>query len=167
LKKYTEDPKFDPELIAKKSVAGKSICMFCIAMDKYAEVKKFVEPKEVKLKVAMAQLEIAQKDLKGKQATLQAVRNKINNLQNNYKNSLQILEDLNTQKETTELQLGRAEKLVNGLHEESIRWGVAIENLEKQLKNLTGNMLLSAGYISYVGTFTQSFRNNLLKSWMG
>jgi len=87
-------------------------------------------------------------------------------LQNNYKNSLQILEDLNTQKDTTELQLGRAEKLVNGLHDESIRWGVAIEDLEKQLKNLTGNMLLSAGYISYVGTFTQSFRNNLLKSWM-
>jgi len=29
---------------------------------------------------------------------------------------------LNTQKETTEVQLGRAEKLVNGLHDESIRW---------------------------------------------
>ena len=26
-------------------------------------------------------------------------------------------------------------------------------------------MLLSAGYISYVGTFTQSFRTKLLKSW--
>jgi len=78
LKKYTEDPKFDPVLIEKKSVAGKSICMFCIAMDKYAEVKKVVEPKEAKLKEAMAQLEVAQKDLKGKQATLQAVRNKIN-----------------------------------------------------------------------------------------
>jgi len=49
LKKYTLDPKFDPELIAKKSVAGKSICMFCQAMDKYADVKKIVEPKEQKL----------------------------------------------------------------------------------------------------------------------
>ena len=65
-----------------------------------------------------------------------------------------MLEDLNTQKETTELQLGRAEKLVNGLHEESIRWGIAIQYLEKQLLNLTGNVLLAAGYISYVGTFT-------------
>lgn len=65
-----------------------------------------------------------------------------------------MLEDLNTQKETTELQLGRAEKLVNGLHEESIRWGIAIQDLEKQLLNLTGNVLLAAGYISYVGTFT-------------
>lgn len=49
LKRYVEDPKFEPDLIAKKSVAGKSICMFVLAMDKYAEVKKIVEPKEAKL----------------------------------------------------------------------------------------------------------------------
>jgi dynein heavy chain len=83
----------------------------------------------------------------------------------NYKNAQQVLEDLNAQKETTEIQLMRAEKLVNGLKEESLRWDNAISELEKQLINLTGNMLLSAGYISYVGTFTQSFRMQLLKSW--
>jgi dynein heavy chain len=91
-------------------------------MDKYAEVKKIVEPKEAKLKEAQAELDVAEGDLKGKRARLQAVRNKINALQTNYRNSLAILEDLNTQKETTELQLGRAEKLVNGLHDESVRW---------------------------------------------
>lgn len=78
LKKYTNDPRFVPDLIAKKSVAGKSICMFCCAMDKYAEVKKIVEPKELKLAEAMKQLEAANSDLKGKQQKLQAVRNKIN-----------------------------------------------------------------------------------------
>jgi dynein heavy chain, axonemal len=53
LKKYVNDPKFEPDLIAKKSVAGKSICMFVLAMDKYAEVKKIVEPKEAKLAESM------------------------------------------------------------------------------------------------------------------
>jgi dynein heavy chain, axonemal len=33
LKKYVEDPKFVPDLIAKKSQAGKSICMWVLAMD--------------------------------------------------------------------------------------------------------------------------------------
>jgi hypothetical protein len=47
-------------------------------MDKYAEVKKVVEPKELKLAEAMKQLEAANSDLKGKQQKLQAVRNKIN-----------------------------------------------------------------------------------------
>jgi len=70
LKKFTENPSFEPELIAKKSVAGKSICMWACAMDKYAEVKKVVEPKEAKLKQAQAELDIANADLKGKQARL-------------------------------------------------------------------------------------------------
>lgn len=166
LKKFTEDARFEPDLIAKKSVAGKSICMWAIAMDKYAETKKVVEPKEAKLAEAQKELDVANSDLKQKQARLQAVRDKINTLQSNYRNSLQVLEDLNTQKETTELQLGRAEKLVNGLKEESIRWQEAISQLEVQLKNLTGNMLLCAGYVSYVGTFTANYRDDLLKSWM-
>jgi hypothetical protein len=53
-------------LIAKKSVAGKSICMFVLAMDKYAEVKKIVEPKEAKLAESMKLLDVANKDLKEK-----------------------------------------------------------------------------------------------------
>lgn len=70
LKRYIDDPAFNPDLIAKKSVAGKSICMFVCAMDKYAEVKKIVEPKEAKLAEAMKLLEVATVDLKGKQAKL-------------------------------------------------------------------------------------------------
>lgn len=103
LKKYIDDPRFQPDLIAKKSQAGKSICMWVCAMDKYSEVKKIVEPKEAQLAKAQKELDIANGDLKGKQAKLQTVRNKIYQLQTNYKNSLQILEDLNTQKETTEV----------------------------------------------------------------
>jgi len=40
-------------------VAGKSICMFVLAMDKYSEVKKIVEPKEAKLAEAEKLLEVA------------------------------------------------------------------------------------------------------------
>lgn len=70
MKKYINDPRFVPDLIAKKSNAGKSICMWCCAMDKYAEVKKVVEPKEAKLAESMKLLEVANSDLKGKQQKL-------------------------------------------------------------------------------------------------
>jgi len=58
--------------------------MWCIAMDKYSEVKKIVEPKEAKLATALKELEVANADLKGKQQKLQAVRNKIHTLKTNY-----------------------------------------------------------------------------------
>ena len=61
----------------------------------------------------------------------------------------------------------RAAKLVGGLKDEALRWAVAIKVLDKELFNLMGNNILAAGYISYVGTFTQSYRTNMLKKWMG
>ena len=84
LKKFTNDPKFTPENIGKKSVAGKSICMWVKAMDKYSEVRKIVIPKQEALKVAEAQLAEATKSLQIKQAELQKVRNKIAALEAEY-----------------------------------------------------------------------------------
>ena len=95
IKKFTNDPRFKPELIKKKSAAGESLCMWVCAMDKYTEVKKIVGPKELALAAAEKELEGAQSDLNKKQAALQVVRNKIQTLQNNYKQSQQTLEDLN------------------------------------------------------------------------
>lgn len=63
-------------------------------------------------------------------------------------------EELNSQKEQVELKLGRASKLVQGLAAESERWKVTVKVLEGDLVNLVGNMIIAAGYISYVGPFT-------------
>ena len=38
--------------------------------------------------------------------------------------------------------------------------------LEVDLVNLIGNIVLAAGFISYVGTFTSKYRDQLLKEWM-
>ena len=70
------------------------------------------------------------------------------------------------QKETIEVQLGRAEKLVVGLADEAERWSQTVKVLEVDLVNLVGNIVLAAGYISYVGPFTSKYRDRLLKGWM-
>jgi dynein heavy chain, axonemal len=76
------------------------------------------------------------------------------------------LDKLVTQKDESELMLGRAKKLVEGLANESLRWQQSIKDLQKDLSNMVGNIVLAAGYISYVGCFTAKYRQNLLKQWM-
>lgn len=39
--------------------------------------------------------------------------------------------------------------------------------LEVDLVNLIGNIILAAGFISYVGTFTAKYRDQLMAVWMG
>ena len=87
-------------------------------------------------------------------------------LKTNFENSQRILEGLTKQKETTEIQLGRAETLVVGLADEAKRWSETVKVLQVDEINLVGNMILAAGYVSYVGPFTSKYRNSLLKRWM-
>lgn len=53
-----------------------------------------------------------------------------------------------------------------GLADESQRWTQTVRVLEVDLVNLIGNIILAAGFISYVGTFTAKYRDQLLKEWM-
>ena len=67
LKKYTQDARFVPALIEKKSQAGKSICMWAMAIDNYSEVLKVIKPKQESLGKAEGELKVAQDELKTKQ----------------------------------------------------------------------------------------------------
>jgi len=166
LKKYTENPKFTPDNIGKKSGAAKSICMWAKAIDNYSAVMKIIKPKQASLAEAEGELKVVQEQLRGKQQALQKVRDTIHQLQSNYRASQRKLEDLTKQKETIEIQLGRAEKLVVGLADEAARWRETVKVLEVDLVNLVGNIILAAGYISYVGPFTSKYRADLLKRCM-
>lgn len=166
LKKYTGDPKFTPANIARKSGAAKSICMWALAIDNYSAVMKVIKPKQKALGEAEAELKVVQDTLRGKQQALQKVRDLIHKLQSNYQASQRKLEDLTKQKETIEIQLGRADKLVVGLADEAERWKLTVKVLDVDLLNLVGNVMLGAGYLSYVGPFTSKYREQLLKQWM-
>jgi dynein heavy chain len=52
------------------------------------------------------------------------------------------------------------------LADESQRWVEAEERLGVELINLIGNIMISAGFISYVGPFTATYRKDLLEGWM-
>lgn len=45
------------------------------------------------------------------------------------------------------------------------RWAQAAEDLQNTYDNLTGDVLISAGVIAYLGAFTAGFRQDCIKSW--
>ena len=58
-----------------------------------------------------------------------------------------------------------AEKLIGGLGGEEARWKVTVEQLKKDYENLTGDAVVSAGTIGYLGAFTGEFRQTLVGMW--
>ena len=55
-------------------------------------------------------------------------------------------------------KLERAEQLIGGLGGEKTRWSEMAFNLGELYNNLTGDILISAGIVAYLGAFTSSYR---------
>lgn len=45
------------------------------------------------------------------------------------------------------------------------RWSKAADDLQNTYDNLTGDVLISAGVIAYLGAFTAGFRHDCTKEW--
>jgi dynein heavy chain, axonemal len=70
------------------------------------------------------------------------------------------------QKKEAEIKLFRAEKLLGGLSGEAVRWKENVKKLTNDLNNLTGNILLAAANISYLGPFTYEYRIKMNQDWI-
>ena len=55
-------------------------------------------------------------------------------------------------------KLDRAAQLLGGLGGERDRWNEAAKDLGERYVNLTGDVLVSAGLVAYLGAFTSAFR---------
>lgn len=63
-------------------------------------------------------------------------------------------------------KLDRATKLIGGLGGEKTRWGEVAKKLAADYTNLTGDVLLSAGFIAYLGPYQSAYRERAINLWV-
>jgi len=59
-------------------------------------------------------------------------------------------------------QMNLATRLTTSLASENDRWAEGIIKLEENLGVIVGDVLLAAGFVSYVGPFSKVFRDKIL-----
>ena len=62
--------------------------------------------------------------------------------------------------------MSRSKKLIDALQYEGKRWEQSQDKKEEELKNLMGNMIMSAGLIAYLGALDSDSRKKSLNSWL-
>eukprot|EP00599_Poterioochromonas_sp_BG-1_P008225 CAMPEP_0173135378 /NCGR_PEP_ID=MMETSP1105-20130129/1860_1 /TAXON_ID=2985 /ORGANISM="Ochromonas sp., Strain BG-1" /LENGTH=4194 /DNA_ID=CAMNT_0014047373 /DNA_START=78 /DNA_END=12662 /DNA_ORIENTATION=- len=165
-KGFTDDPEFDPEVVAKKgSVAAAGLAKWVHAMVKYDRVARLVAPKRAALKQAEATLKEAQETLALKQAALKEVMDKVAELERSLKEAEDKKIALKNQVEDCEAKLRRADALIKGLGGEKTRWTEMSKVLAEKYDNVTGDIVLSAGVIAYMGAFIASYREDAIRQW--
>jgi dynein heavy chain len=162
---YIADPRFTPTQIEKASKACTAVCMWVRAMHKYHNVAKAVEPKKKLLLEAQTSLDATRAALKVAQDKLRAVEDRIATLEANFNKANDKKEQLVNDVEACRGRLERAEKLIGGLGGERVRWTESCKTLGEAYSKLIGDVLVSSGFVAYLGPFTPTFRAALAKDW--
>ena len=158
IKKFVDNPDYEPENIGKVSGAAKGLCQWVHAMYVYGGVNKEVAPKKRKLENAQKALEKKQKALAAAEEKLQAVLDKVKALQDKYEESTGNKKALEDEFEDLSQKLARAETLVSGLAGEKIRWEESIVKYEAEIACLPGDVVIAA-FMSYAGPFPRTTAN--------
>lgn len=86
-------------------------------------------------------------------------------LQDHQKSKDAVLEDLQAEIQDCSIRKKRADILLRGLSSEKQKWIVCTRMLSSKFTTVTGDVLLSAGYISLLGGFNQRFRGKVVQRW--
>ncbi|EPY81024.1 hypothetical protein CB1_000762017 [Camelus ferus] len=162
---YLTNPEFDPPKVAKASSAAEGLCKWIMAMEVYDRVAKVVAPKKARLTEAQKSLAETMGLLNQKRAELAEVEHHLENLQRTFLEKTEEKARLEDQVELCAKKLERASKLIGGLGGEKSRWSQAADDLQIVYENLTGDVLVSAGVIAYLGPFTSGFRQTCTEDW--
>uniref|UniRef100_A0A8C3K8B9 Dynein axonemal heavy chain 1 n=1 Tax=Calidris pygmaea TaxID=425635 RepID=A0A8C3K8B9_9CHAR len=163
---YIDSEEFQPAAIAKVSKACTSICQWVRAMHKYHFVAKVVEPKRKAWREAEEDLRATQQVLEEAKERLREVEGGIAMLQDKYKTCIAKKEELEMKCEQCQQRLGRADTLINSLADEKVRWQDTVESLDYKINNITGDVLVAAGFVAYLGPFTGQYRVALCNEWL-
>uniref|UniRef100_A0A7N6BTR8 Dynein axonemal heavy chain 7 n=1 Tax=Anabas testudineus TaxID=64144 RepID=A0A7N6BTR8_ANATE len=163
--KFIDNPEFQPSVIKNVSSACEGLCKWVRAMEVYERVAKVVAPKKERLKLAEEELAVQMEMLSVKRAELKKVQDRLQSLNDDLAAMIHKKKDLEDNIELCSQKLIRAEKLIGGLGGEKDRWTEAARQLEIRYTNLTGDILLSSGTVSYLGAFTVDYRMECQKQW--
>ena len=164
---YLDNPNFNADFIRAKSFAAAGLCAWVCNIVMFYHVYCDVEPKRRALAAANAELKAAQDKL----ATIKA---KIKQLDENLGELTAQFEKATTEKlkcqreaESTALTISLANRLVNGLASENVRWADSVKGFKKAEETIPGDVLLITAFVSYVGCFGRRYRQELLETkWL-
>ena len=165
-KTYINDPGFQPDIVKKASVAAMGLCQWVRAMEAYDRVAKVVAPKKAKLAESEATLKVTLEELGVKKSELKKVEDDLGALEANLAEAVRKKADLEANVELCNDKLVRAQQLLDSLGGEKSRWSESVTRLAEEYKQVTGNVLISAGLMAYLGPFTSEFRSDIIMDWV-
>ncbi|XP_045900393.1 dynein axonemal heavy chain 5 [Micropterus dolomieu] len=157
----------DYNLESAKRICGNvaGLCSWTEAMADFFAINKEVLPLKANLALQEARLVVAQTELSKAQEQLDSKQQELDAVQALYDAAMKEKQDLQDDAQACRRKMANATALIDGLGGEKVRWTNSSAGFQTQIKHLVGDVLLSAGFLSYAGPFNQEYRSLLLELW--
>ncbi|XP_011494831.1 PREDICTED: dynein beta chain, ciliary-like [Ceratosolen solmsi marchali] len=162
IKPYIEDKEFDPEFIRSKSNAAAGLCSWVINIMVFYSINETVKPLRQALVQANAELKAAMDKLITLQTRLGELQKMLDVLGLKMDVAMADKKKCQDEADATAIAIDLANRLVNGLGSEKIRWAETVEKLKTSGEKIPGDILLVTAFISYVGCFGRKYRLDLM-----
>jgi dynein heavy chain len=162
IKTFFKNPDLNIENMKSISKAGTGLLIWVVAIVKYYDVAKNVEPLRLKVKQMEKEQAIKEQELADLKETLSRLKTELETLSNQFNEANYELQGLKAQADQMQKRLTAASKLLAGLSSEKTRWTKDVDSLNLQSERLIGDCLLSASFLSYAGAFSFDYRSELI-----
>lgn len=159
---YLKMDTMNVDVILRKSSAAAGLCSWVLNICVYYDIVSDVEPKKRMLAEALAQLEAANTKLAQVQEQVLQLEEKLAALEAEFASVVQEKEETVAMAEKMKMKLSMAQRLIAALASENVRWSEGVGELQAQMHLLPGDCLVSAAFVSYVGSFSTSYRQELI-----
>nr|CAD7423389.1 unnamed protein product [Timema monikensis] len=167
VQEYIHDPDFDPEKVTKQSFAAAGLCKWVINIVTFYDIYVVVEPKQKALEQANTDLRKAREKLGFLREKIDTLEGQLSILTKEFEKATAAKMKCQQEAEATERTIDLANRLVNGLASENVRWSESVVGFKRSGLTMPGDVLMVTAFISYVGCFTRQYREDLVKkSWM-
>ncbi|KAL4108550.1 hypothetical protein PRIC1_000265 [Phytophthora ramorum] len=162
IKTFFKNPDLNIENMKSISRAGAGLLVWVVAIVKYHDVAKNVEPLRLKVKTMEKEQTVKEQELADLKATLDRLKTELDTLSTQFQEANSELQGLKTQADQMQKRLQAASKLLAGLGSERTRWTKDVDSLNLQSERLVGDCLLTASFLSYAGAFSFDYRSDLI-----
>ncbi|XP_063241593.1 dynein beta chain, ciliary-like [Bacillus rossius redtenbacheri] len=167
VQEYIKDPLFNPDAVSKASKAAAGLCAWVRNIISYYDTWVIIEPKQIALKQATETLNAARAKLLVLGERIRSLEEQLDTLTKRYEAAAAEKEKSQQQADATARSIDLANRLVNGLASENVRWSQNILDYQNSFITLPGDILFATAFLSYVGCFTKQFREDLVnKHWL-
>lgn len=118
-----------------------------------------------RVKTLEVESERARRALEKEEQELKRLEKTIGKLNVEYETAMVERQALQDETDLLQQRLLAADKLISGLSSENERWRKDLATLHDDVEKITGNCLLAAGFLAYVGPFSYEFRSEMYGDW--